>query len=156
MAAGVGGTRSQRTLCLLAGLWLLGGTDPCLSPSARQNGLLDAGNECNPLAALLMPFGLWTLPAYKLVLTVIQLSQVGGYFQGTGPDGTSSRAHPSSALLDAFTDLEDHPDAPAERLHDAVERLVRLYEAWGKLDVAAEWRVQLSPADETTVDRQDH
>ncbi|UCG15861.1 MAG: PD40 domain-containing protein [Phycisphaerales bacterium] len=63
-------TRSQRTLCLLAGLWLFSGLDLCMSISAWRNGLLDSVTECNPFAALMIPFGPWALLAYKLVLTV--------------------------------------------------------------------------------------
>ncbi len=39
------------------------------------------------------------------------------------------------------------PDTP--RLTEAAERVVQLYEAWGKKDKAAEWRAKLArPADE--------
>jgi hypothetical protein len=31
------------------------------------------------------------------------------------------------------------------RLTEAIERLVQLYEAWGQLEKAAEWRAKLPP-----------
>ena len=34
--------RSQRTVCLLVGLWLFGSVDLCLSAVAQAHGLLDA------------------------------------------------------------------------------------------------------------------
>ncbi len=63
------GTRGQHYLCLLACLWLLGGLDLGLSALAQAHGFLDGGSECNPLAALVLPFGPWALAAYKILLT---------------------------------------------------------------------------------------
>ena len=63
--------RGQRTLCLLVGLWLLGGVDLCMTTLARQHDLLDAGSECNPLAALVLPFGSPALLVYKVLFTSV-------------------------------------------------------------------------------------
>ncbi len=38
-----------------------------------------------------------------------------------------------------------------QKLPPAIERLVRLYEAWGKPDKAAEWRAKLSEPDEEEI-----
>jgi hypothetical protein len=62
-------TRGQRTLLLLAGLWLLGGVDLSMTTLARQHDLLDAGSEYNPLAARVLPFGSPALLTYKILLT---------------------------------------------------------------------------------------
>ncbi len=61
--------RGRRTLCLLAGIWLLGGIDLCMSALAARHGLLNVDDERNPLAALVLPFGLWALLLYKTVLS---------------------------------------------------------------------------------------
>jgi hypothetical protein len=53
----------------LAGLWLLGGVDLSMTALARQRNLLDAADEYNPLAALVLPFGFWAVLGYKLVFT---------------------------------------------------------------------------------------
>jgi tetratricopeptide (TPR) repeat protein len=45
-------------------------------------------------------------------------------------------------LLHAHADLRAARDTPPSRLRRARERLVRLYEAWGKSDKAAAWRRQ--------------
>jgi tetratricopeptide (TPR) repeat protein len=51
------------------------------------------------------------------------------------------------------------PFPERKRLADAAERIVQLYEAWGKTQKAAEWRARLAPATDTTrpevPDRQD-
>jgi hypothetical protein len=42
------------------------------------------------------------------------------------------------------------PPPGRPRFTDAAERVVRLYEEWGKKDKAAEWRTKLAkPTDET-------
>jgi hypothetical protein len=38
------------------------------------------------------------------------------------------------------------PPIPEIRLTEAIERLVQLYEAWGQIERAAEWRAKLLPA----------
>ncbi|MBN1511775.1 MAG: PD40 domain-containing protein [Phycisphaerae bacterium] len=63
------GTRGRRTLGVLAGVWLLGGVDLCMSALAAHCGLLNVDDECNPLAALVLPFGLGALLAYKVILS---------------------------------------------------------------------------------------
>jgi hypothetical protein len=61
--------RSRRTLGLLAGIWLLGGVDLAMSVFAARRGLLTADDECNPLAALVLPWGLGALVLYKTLLS---------------------------------------------------------------------------------------
>jgi len=41
----------------------------------------------------------------------------------------------------------ERPDKD-ERMRDALERLVQLYDAWGKPDEAAKWRKELEKANE--------
>jgi tetratricopeptide (TPR) repeat protein len=52
-------------------------------------------------------------------------------------------------LLHAHADLRAAREAPPPRLRQAREGLVRLYEAWGKPDKAAEWRQQLEAEKKT-------
>jgi hypothetical protein len=72
---------------------------------------------------------------------------------GAALAGQSRFEEAEPLLLDAYVDLEDHPDTPAERLHEAAERLVELYDAWDKPGMAAEWRETLSPAPVATEDQ---
>ncbi|MHC4065944.1 MAG: protein kinase domain-containing protein, partial [Planctomycetota bacterium] len=51
-----------------------------------------------------------------------------------------------SLLLDAHDQLQDHPDAPVDRVNETIERIAKLYESWGKPDAAAEWQATLSAA----------
>ncbi len=46
-------------------------------------------------------------------------------------------------LVDAYETLRDHARASPARRRQALERVVALYEAWGKPDRAAEWRSRL-------------
>ena len=50
-------------------------------------------------------------------------------------------------LLDGYSGMKDReeqiPPAAQTRLAEALERLVQLYDAWGKPDQAAEWRKEL-------------
>ena len=49
-------------------------------------------------------------------------------------------------LLEGYTGLESSlpADRRAEKLPLAIERLIRLYDAWGKPDKADEWRAKLA------------
>ncbi len=53
-------------------------------------------------------------------------------------------------LLAAYADMENDPQAPAKRMHNALTRIVKLYEAWHVAEPdagydanAAEWRAKL-------------
>ena len=41
------------------------------------------------------------------------------------------------------------PPAGRDRLKEALERLVRLYDEWGKVDEAAKWKAELAAHEET-------
>jgi tetratricopeptide (TPR) repeat protein len=45
-------------------------------------------------------------------------------------------------LLDSYEQLRANPDAPAEQVRQALERIIGLYHAWGKPGRAAEWRAK--------------
>jgi serine/threonine protein kinase/tetratricopeptide (TPR) repeat protein len=45
-------------------------------------------------------------------------------------------------VLGGYQGLKDSPGTPTRRLREALERVVRLYTAWGKPDKAAEWAAQ--------------
>ena len=60
----------------------------------------------------------------------------------------------SPLLLAAYADMENDPQAPQKRVHNALARIVNLYEAWhaaepGKdqAEKAAEWRAKLPDTD---------
>jgi tetratricopeptide (TPR) repeat protein len=48
-------------------------------------------------------------------------------------------------LLSGYQGLQSTPGAPLPRKLQAGERIVKLYETWGKADKAAEWRAKLLP-----------
>ena len=49
-------------------------------------------------------------------------------------------------LLQSYGALKDKPAAPPLRKLQALERIVKLYEGWGKPEKAAEWRKKLPAA----------
>jgi hypothetical protein len=45
--------------------------------------------------------------------------------------------------LSGHQGLQSTPGAPPRRRYEAIERIVKLYETWGKADKAAVWRAKL-------------
>ncbi len=91
-----------------------------------------------------LPAGHWLLPNTRSMLGE-ELSMIGEY------------AEAEPLLLKAWEALKDHADAPAERRRDALERIVRLYDAWhaaepqgGHGEKAAQWREKLTSLRSTT------
>ena len=73
------------------------------------------------------------------------MSLLGGSLSG---QGGFERAE--ALLLDGYEGRKDNPDVSPERIREAVERIVDLYEAWdaaepgnGYAEKAAEWRAKL-------------
>jgi serine/threonine protein kinase len=62
---------------------------------------------------------------------------------GASLAGLGRHAPAASALLDAEQQLRETPAAPRRHHRQAVEQLVKLYNAWGKPDEAAAWRKKL-------------
>ena len=62
--------------------------------------------------------------------------------------GQQKHADAEPLLVKGFKGLKKHeaqiPMKPKARLIEALERLVKLYEAWGKPEQAAEWRQRLA------------
>ena len=54
--------------------------------------------------------------------------------------GQGQYAEAEPLLLEAYTKLEDLPEVPADRKTEALERIIKLYEAWDKADEAERWR----------------
>jgi hypothetical protein len=48
-------------------------------------------------------------------------------------------------LLTGYAGLQSDPAAPPVQTRRALERIVQLYDAWGKKDKAAEWQAKLAP-----------
>ena len=47
-------------------------------------------------------------------------------------------------LIDGYEALKANPSVPEVRRHEALERVVELYDAWGKPEQAAEYRALLA------------
>ena len=65
-------------------------------------------------------------------------------------------------LLEGYEGMKDNPEAPDERKREALERIIKLYEAWdaaepgqGYADQAAEWRAKL-PTTQPASEPADH
>jgi serine/threonine-protein kinase len=56
-------------------------------------------------------------------------------------------------LVGSYEKLQAAPGFPPQRLPQMAERVVKLYEAWGKPDRAAAWRAKLPPAPTGPADR---
>ena len=50
-------------------------------------------------------------------------------------------------LLNSYPTIASAPGVPPARVRQALERIVALYEAWGKPEKASEWRVELMDLD---------
>jgi len=57
-------------------------------------------------------------------------------------------------LLEGNKGLQQDPKAESKYKRDAVERLGRLYEAWGKPDKLAEWKQKLADFDKAAIEKQ--
>ncbi|HUU98855.1 MAG TPA: tetratricopeptide repeat protein [Phycisphaerae bacterium] len=102
----------------------------------RAQALMEEGSfaEAEPLlrACLatrqkVLPEGHWLIADARSLLGVAVAGQ-----------GKFAQAEP--LLLDAFARVKDNPQAPRDCKRQARQRIVRLYESWGKPDQAAEWR----------------
>jgi hypothetical protein len=80
-----------------------------------------------------MPEGHWATANIETLL--------GGCLTGLGQ---YQKAEP--LLLNSYKGLEAAPGAPPVRRTQALDRIVELYEAWGKPDKVAEWRGKRSSA----------
>ncbi len=47
-------------------------------------------------------------------------------------------------LLDGYSQMKNDPEVPEERMQEALQRIIELYETWGKPDEAAEYRSMLA------------
>ena len=71
------------------------------------------------------------------------VSQLGGAVAG---GGKFAEAEP--LLLDGYAGMADNRRVLPDRKRQAIERIIRLYEAWDKPDQASEWRQRLGEAAE--------
>ena len=55
--------------------------------------------------------------------------------------------HRPFRVLEGYNEMKENPQAPPVRVTEAVERIVTLYEAWGKRDKADEYRAMLPDGD---------
>ena len=97
------------------------------------------------------PYYREALEVYRQVLgdehpyTLTSINTMGWLLQA---QGKLDEAEP--LLLEGYTILESSlPGARrAQKLPPAIERLIKLYDAWGKPDKADEWRAKLLQSDE--------
>jgi hypothetical protein len=68
---------------------------------------------------------------------------------GASLAGQRRYAEAERHLLDAEKGLREARSTPRRYYRQAVERLVKLYEAWGKPDEAARWRKELAAFDDS-------
>ena len=68
-------------------------------------------------------------------------SRIGGAVAG---EGKFAKAEPM--LLEGYAALKENRRVPADRKHEAIRRIIRLYESWDKPDQASEWRRRLETA----------
>jgi hypothetical protein len=66
-------------------------------------------------------------------------SQIGA---AVAAGGKHSEAEP--ILLEAYAQLQDGPEVPARQKRLAIERIVRMYEAWNKTEQASKWQKRLA------------
>ncbi|MEP0847607.1 MAG: serine/threonine protein kinase [Phycisphaerae bacterium] len=119
--------------------------DPKSAPQKRGDVLLALGEllldadraaeaepllaECVELRRASQPAGHWLIAEASSALG-----------QAAAEQGAFERAEP--LLLEANAVLQNHPESPAKRRREAVERLVRLYERWGRAEQAERWRAR--------------
>lgn len=119
--------------------------DPKSAPEKRGDVLLalgelllDAGRpaeaesllaECVELRRASQPAGHWLIGEASSALG-----------QTAADQGDFERAEP--LLLEANAVLQNHPESPAKRRRETVERLVNLYERWGRPEQAERWRAR--------------
>jgi tetratricopeptide (TPR) repeat protein len=116
-------------------------TDPALGASLvlRSQTLMEEG-RFEEAAALLrgclatrqkaLPEGHW--------LIADTMSQLGAAVAGAGKFAESE-----ALLLDSYAAMADNRRVLPDRKRQAIERIIRLYEAWDKPDRASEWRRRL-------------
>jgi tetratricopeptide (TPR) repeat protein len=88
---------------------------------------------CLALREKALPQGDWLLADTR--------SRLGAAMAG---EGKHAQAEP--LLLDAHAALSDDRLCPADNRRQAIQRIIQLYEAWGKPDQAAAWRPRLEDA----------
>ncbi len=104
-----------------------------LTEQARYDEAASALRGCLAMRQKALPEGHWLLAD--------TISRLGAAVAGTG-----AYAEAEALLLDAHAAMEVNHRTPAERKRQAAERLVELYEAWGKPDRASEQRLRINAA----------
>jgi tetratricopeptide (TPR) repeat protein len=121
------------------GGWLIPGSDPDKSLVRKCERLMAEGRyveAAEQLRILLsmrrknMPEGHWRIWETKSLL-------------GAATAGTGQFVEAEPLLLESFNALEEDPRVSAETRRSALERIVALYQSWGKPDKASQWREKL-------------
>ncbi|MCP4247420.1 MAG: tetratricopeptide repeat protein [bacterium] len=126
-----------------------------LALAQKMTGDLDQAIETQQKAVALLPPDDWQRRAGFESTLADFLTEAGRF------------AEAEPRLLDSYAESKENPQelplqVQAVRLHEALERIVKLYEAWGKADQAARWRakfeaVQAAPeTDATTTQESRH
>jgi tetratricopeptide (TPR) repeat protein len=102
--------------------------------------------EAEPLLRESLEMRRSTLPADHWLIANVQS------LLGAALAGQSRFDEAEPLLLEGYAGMKDHPQAPAQRKAEALQRIVTLYEASGQSERAAEWRALLEQSD-SIVDR---
>ncbi len=69
---------------------------------------------------------------------------------------TGRREEAETLLLDGYAGLTDNPHAPDSYRREALQRIVELYDVWGELDKAAEYRAKLGRSANSKTDESEN
>ena len=101
-----------------------------LMKEGRFNEAEEVLRGCLSMRRKTLPKGHW--------LIAEGMSRLGGALAG---EGEFVLAEP--LLLDAYTALKGNRQVSMDYIHHAIQRIIRLYESWGKPDKASAWRQRL-------------
>ncbi len=135
-------TVSWKGLAAQLGESLIPGATPGESLVLQSEALIKEGRfgeaeelmrGCLAIRQKALPEGHW--------LIADTVSQLGGAISGAGK---FAQAEP--LLLEGYAAMRENRRVPADRKRQAIERIIQLYESWGKADQASEWRRRLEIA----------
>ncbi len=134
---------SWQNLASRLGRALFAAEPPGTLQIAQANELLAEGHFVEAAAVLRSCAGVRQkeLPEGHWLIADTQ-SQLGA---AVADGGKLSEAEP--ILLEAYEDLKDNRDAPAESKRLAIERIIRLYQRWDKTEQMSKWRQLLDEQD---------
>ncbi|MHC4942732.1 MAG: tetratricopeptide repeat protein [Planctomycetota bacterium] len=125
------------------GGWLLPGTDPDKSLVLRSEKLMaedrfveaaELLRACLSMRRKNLPEGHWLIWETKSLL-------------GDAIAGSGQFVEAEPLLLEAYGAMKEDPKIAVDRKEQALSRIIRLYDSWGKPDKADQWRLELEEAE---------